>query len=157
WPSSFSCARTVRTSTASRPMYWLYPGAAQLDKVRRSQRDRVPAGEAGRAVPDTAALGPDRRHHALVREVRDRIARDVATDLLGGMRGGDQLAAGRRVDPVEARMGGRRCADPQMNLARARIAQHLDDLARRGAAHQRVIDHDHALAVDDRAHDGELE
>jgi len=36
-------------------------------------------------------------------------------------------------------------------------AQHLDDLAARGAAHDRVVDDDHPLALDHRAHRVELE
>ena len=36
-----------------------------------------------------------------------------------------------------------------MHLERARVAQHLDDLARRVAAHDRVVDDDEAPAADD--------
>src|SRR5262249_9582929 len=137
WPSSLSCARTARTSTASIAILGLYPGPPELDKVRRSERHRVLAGEARRAVRAAAA---DSLHHALVRQVREGVARDVAADLVDRVRRGDELAAVRRVDAIEAGMRRRRRADPQVDLARTGAAQHLDDLARRRAADERIVD-----------------
>ena len=46
-------------------------------------------------------------------------------------------------------MPDRRRRDAHVHLARARVAQHLHDLARRVAAHDRVVDDDEALAGDD--------
>src|SRR5262245_45191572 len=82
-----------------------YLGAAQPDKlglVGLAQRHRVVAGEAGRAVALARRRRADRRHEAVVREVRERVARDVARDLVDGVRRRDQLAARRRVDAVVA-------------------------------------------------------
>ena len=73
------------------------------------------------------------------------------------MVGGDQFLAGGHVDPVEAWPGDRRARDPHVDLARPGLAQHRDDLPGRGAAHDRVIDDDQPLAVDDLAQRVELE
>src|SRR3569833_1033469 len=92
-------------------------GAAELDEVRTlAERDRVLAGEARRAVARARRIA-ERAHHALVRQVRQRVAGDVLVDLFDRVRGRDQLAAGRGVDAVEARMRRRRRADPEVDLA----------------------------------------
>ena len=52
------------------------------------------------------------------------------------------------VEPVEARPPVRRRRHAEVHLGRAGLAQHADDLARRGAAHDRVVDDDDALALD---------
>ncbi|MPL73101.1 hypothetical protein SDC9_18894 [bioreactor metagenome] len=73
----------------------------------------------------------------------------VAHLVLGHLRG-EQLVAVRRVDAIEARPGGRRRGDTEMHLGRAGIEDHLLDLARGGAAHDRVVDQDHPLALHQR-------
>ena len=64
---------------------------------------------------------------------------------------GQQLVALGRVDAVEAGIGGGRGGDAHMHLAGAGLAHHLDDLHRGGAAHDRIVDQDHALALDQGA------
>src|SRR5690606_28781189 len=124
------------------------PGSPELDKVRAlPQCNRVLAGEARRAVALAAVIAGDRAHHALVREVPERVARDVAVDLLDRVRCRDQLAARRRIDAVVAGVRRRWRTDAQVHFLGAGRTQHLDDLARRRAAHERVIDDDDALAV----------
>src|SRR6185436_20177616 len=62
------------------PRHTLDPGPAELHQIRRPERDRVAPGEARGAVagprtrPAGARVGADRGHHAVVREVRERIA-----------------------------------------------------------------------------------
>src|SRR6267142_5345814 len=45
-------------------------------------------------------------------------------------------------------MNDRRRCKAEMDLARAGVAHHADDLFRGGAAHQRIVDQDDALALD---------
>src|SRR5450759_173717 len=45
-------------------------------------------------------------------------------------------------------MNDRRRCEAEVDLARAGVAHHADDLFRRGAAHQRIVDQDDALAFD---------
>ena len=72
----------------------------------------------------------------------------MGADLLDALVGGDQLGPGGHVDAVEAGEGDRRGADAQVHLARAGRVEHLDELAGRVAAHDRVVDDDEALAGD---------
>src|SRR3546814_937924 len=60
----------------------------------------------------------------------------------------EQLVALRSVDAVEAVMGGRRARDPHMDLGGAGGTHHLDDLARCGAAHDRIVDQHDALTLE---------
>ena len=62
-----------------------------------------------------------------------------------------QLGTFRRVDAIEAAVPGRRAGDAHVHLLRAGLAQHLHDLHRCGAAHDRIIDQHDALARDQRA------
>ena len=71
-----------------------------------------------------------------------------STDWLAAMSSG----AGRRVDAVVAGVHRRRRRDAHVHLARAGLPDHLHDLARRRPAHDRVVDEDDALALDDFAH-----
>ena len=61
----------------------------------------------------------------------------------------DHLLPRRHVDPVVARVADRRRRDPQVDLARAGIAEHPDDLARRVPPHDRVVDDHDALPAHD--------
>ena len=107
---------------------------------------RVVAGEAGVAV--RVARPADRLVDALQREVGQRVAAQLGGDL--GLRApvGDHLLARRHVDAVVAGMADRRRGDAHVDLARARVAQHLHDLAGRVAAHDRVVDDHEPLAAD---------
>ncbi len=72
----------------------------------------------------------------------------MLADLLEAAPGGDQLLVLGHVDAVEAGRDDRRRRDAQVHLERARLAQHLHDLARGGAAHDRVVHDDQPLARD---------
>ena len=91
----------------------------------------------------------DRLVDAREREVGQRVGAELGGDLLDRAAVGDHLLARGHVDAVVARVLDRRRRDPHVDLARARVAQHLHDLARRVAAHDRVVDDDQALAADD--------
>ena len=108
--------------------------------------ERIVAGEARVAVRLARAL--DRLVDAAERQVGQRVAAQLGGDL--GLRApvGDHLLARGHVDAVVARVADRRRRDPHVDLARARVAQHLHDLARRVAAHDRVVDDDQPLAAD---------
>src|SRR5437764_5652744 len=131
----------------------LLTGGAGL--VRRRGRREVFAGEAG--VAEGPWLGAHRLVHSLFGEVAERIRGDVLRDLLHGMRGRDQLLPDGRIDSVVAGPARRRRADAHVHFLGACIAQHLDDLAARGATHDRVVDHHHALALYDVLHRVELQ
>ena len=81
----------------------------------------------------------------------ERIGADEVTYLVDGHVRGDQLALDLRVDTVEAGVVDRRRADAQVYLGRAGCPQQADDLARRRAAHDRVVDDDQALTAHDFA------
>jgi hypothetical protein len=70
---------------------------------------------------------------------------------------GYQLALARRVNAVQAGADDRRARDAHVHLPRAGVAEKAHDLARSGAAHERVVDDDDALARDDLAHGRELQ
>src|SRR5437764_6954747 len=135
------------------------PGAVLADGsgagVGRSELDEVLAREAG--VAEAARLRVGRLVHAIPREIAKRVRGDVLRDLLLAVRGGDQLAAHRRVDAVVAGPARRRRADAEMDFAGAGIADHLYDLAAGGAAHDGVVDHHHPLAAHYRRHGIELQ
>src|SRR4051812_5208723 len=88
----------------------------------------------------------DRLVDAVERQIRERVAAQLLGDLLDGAPVGDHLLARRHVDAVVARVLDRRRRDPHVDLLRAGVAEHLDDLARRVAADDRVVDDDQALA-----------
>ena len=85
------------------------------------------------------------------------VGADVLANLLDGFRRGDEFLADARIDAVVAGIadGGR--AHAHVDGLRAGVPQHLDNLAARRAAHDGIIDHDDALALDDRADRIELE
>ena len=132
-------------------------GAAHARAGSRSKRSLPPPAASGTGtgyVPGQAgaaeALGGalDGELQALEREVGQRVGAEVRADLLDAAAGGDQLVVPGHVDAVEAGRDDRRRGDAQVHLERARLAQHLHDLARRRAAHDRVVDDDQALARD---------
>ena len=69
----------------------------------------------------------------------------------------DELRTARRIDTVEAGRHRRRTTDAQVHLARAGCLHHLDDLAARRSADDRVVEQDDALAFEDAAHRVELD
>src|SRR6185436_20601278 len=132
----------------------------QLAQARRLlDGDRVDVREAGVAEaflrPLTGAV--DGFVQPFQRQVAQRIGAHELPDLVGRARRRDQLLARGRVDAVVTGTLRRRRADAHVHLARARAPDHLDDLARRRAAHDRIVDHDHALAVQHLAHRRQLQ
>src|SRR6266446_5460947 len=107
------------------------------------ERHGIATGEAG--VAEAALLPAEKRVHALLAEIRQRVGGDVTADLFDVVRRSDELAAIRGVDAVVAGARRRRRADPHVHLARAGVADHLHDLAAGRAAHDRVVDDDDAL------------
>mgnify|MGYP003693794679 CR=1 FL=1 len=71
---------------------------------------------------------------------------DLARDLGLGAAGGDELVLVRHVDAVDVGIAHRRARRREVDLA-ARPASRaiMHDLARRGAAHDRVVDQQHDL------------
>ena len=64
---------------------------------------------------------------------------------------GEQLVLVGRVDAVKAGVGGGRGGDAHVHLAGADLLYHLDDLLRGRAAHDRIVDQDDPLALDQGA------
>ena len=78
------------------------------------------------------------------RQVRQRVDVEIRTDLFEVEVGRQQLAAGARIHPVEARPPIRRRRHPHVDFDGTRFAQHADHLSRRRAPHDGIVDHDHA-------------
>ena len=89
-----------------------------------------------------------RRLEPVEREVGERGCADRLADVLHRTSERDQLLLVGEVDPVEARADDRRRRDADVHLGRAGVEEHLDDLARRVAADDRVVDDDDALPGD---------
>ena len=75
------------------------------------------------------------------------VGADRAPDLVGRVGRGDELVATPRVDAHVAGVAHLRRVDADVHLGGARAAQHGDDRTGRRAAHDRVVDHHHALAA----------
>src|SRR4029077_19823111 len=61
---------------------------------------------------------------------------------------GKQATAVRQIYAVIVGVHDRWRREPEVDLAGAGVAHHADDLFRRGAAHERIVDQDDALAFD---------
>src|SRR6266542_3689715 len=108
--------------------------------------DRIDSREARRARG--LERPPERFEHPFRREIAQGIGSDELPDLLDRIVGGDQLAAGRRIDAVVARGHRRRRGHAHVDLADAGFAQHPHDLSGRRPAHDRVVHEDDPLALD---------
>src|SRR5579862_2209511 len=84
--------------------------------------DRIVPGET-RVAKSLAAVTIE-RVQAVPTQVRERVGRDIASNLLDGMRRGEQFLTRRRIDTVKARVGGGWRRDSHMDLARTRLPQH---------------------------------
>lgn len=84
------------------------------------------------------------------RNIGQRVRPDKIADLLDGHIMRQQLLGRRRVDPVKTAMACRRRGNPHMNLFRPRLADHLDDLARRRTPYDGIVDQNDNLALDIR-------
>ena len=102
-------------------------------------------------------LPPSVLEHPVEREVPERVGRHVARDLVHRVARRDELAPRRRVDAVVAGPLGGRARDAKVHLARAGVAHHLDDLARRRPADDRVVDDHDALAAQHRLDGAQLQ
>ena len=132
------------------------PSSTSLESSDHGHRHRV-ACRRGTTVRNASPGDTGRGDEPVKVEVGERVDAEVVGDLADGQVGGEQLGAPPGVDPVEAWPGDRRARDAHVDLARPGFAQHRDDLPGRGAAHDRVIDDDQPLAVDDLAQRVELE
>src|SRR5438445_9765724 len=107
-----------------------FPRAVLADRARtrvgRRELDQILPGEA--RVAEAAGLRLGGLVHPVAREISDGVRGDVLRDLLLGVRGRDQLAAQRGVDPVVGGPASRQRADAQGHFARARIPDQLHDL-----------------------------
>ena len=137
-PSSTTWSGPRRARAAART----HPWTASRRSSPAGSRPRSRRRSASRASPRS----PRRRPRATGR----RASRpELGGDLRHRAAVGDHLLARRHVDAVVAGMADRRRRDAHVHLARARVAQHLHDLAGRVAAHDRVVDDDEPLAGDD--------
>ncbi len=107
---------------------------------------RVLAREARAADRVLGQLG--RRLHPVDREVVQRGRADVDAHLLDRAVRGRELVLVGHVDAVEARRDDGRRRDADVHLGRARVEEHLHELARRVPADDRVVDDDDPLPVD---------
>src|SRR5690606_25749530 len=101
-------------------------------------------GKAGVAV---AVAGFERLHHAADGEEGQRVGSDVLANLFQRLVGRDQFVLGRHVNAHEAGEADGWAGDAHVHFARARVAQKLYQRAGGVAAHNRVVDHHHALAA----------
>src|SRR6266571_331882 len=99
----------------------------------------------------------DRPVHPLERQIAERVGPDGPPDLIDRVRRGDQLRPARRVHAVVTGPDRGRAGDAHVHLARARRADHGDDLPAGGAAHDRVVDQRHAPARQESADRIELQ
>src|SRR5262245_43590998 len=129
----------------------------EAELLRLGPRDlhRVLVRPAGGAdlVPDA----PDRAQHSLEAQVPEAVRPHEPPDVLDGVARRDQLLAPRRVDPVVARPDRRGARDAEVDLLRARAAAHLDDLLARRPPHDRVVDEDDPLPLEDGPRGVELD
>src|SRR4051812_18485195 len=131
------------------------PTPASLDDLERELQvrllvarkgDGIDAGVARRAV--RRLLRTDRALQPLETQVGEAVGFDELANLLERVVGGNQLGAVRRVDAVEARGDRPRTRNAHVHLLRPGGADHLDDLPAGGAAHDRIVDEDDALAFE---------
>src|SRR3954447_6061909 len=108
---------------------------------------RVLTVEAGAAQVRLGDGG--RPDHAVDGDVRQRVGAQRGADLLDRHAVGDELGPGREVDTEEAGPLHGRGRDPDVDLGGAGLAQHAHQRALGVAAHDRVVDDDQALALDD--------
>src|SRR6185436_11660194 len=108
-----------------------------------------------------AAVGRGRLGERVVQavegEVLERVGADERADLLGAVRGGDELVPPGGVDAVVTGTDGGGRADAQVDLPRPGLADHGDDLARGGAADDGVVDDHHPAPHQHLAHRRQLQ
>src|SRR3954467_4065544 len=86
--------------------------------------------------------------HAVDRQERQRVRADDLAHFPEIVGRGQQAATVRQVDAVVVGMDDRRRRQPEVDLAGPGVTDHAHDLLRSGAAHQRIVDQDDALAFD---------
>ena len=80
--------------------------------------------------------------------VNQGVAADDGAHLLDAAVVGDQLGAGGHIDAVDIGIAHRRRGAGEVDLARAGVAGHLDNLLAGGAAHDGVVDQQHIAALE---------
>src|SRR5271167_543669 len=85
------------------------------------------------------------------RNVAERIRAEKLANLLGSIRGGDELFACGRVHAVVARRNRGWTADAHVDFAGAGFADHAHDFAAGGAANDGIVDENDTLAFDEAA------
>jgi hypothetical protein len=91
------------------------------------------------------------------RDERQTVHADLIGHLVHRKPRRQQLAALGRIDAVEAGMRRGWRGNAHMHLARAGLADHLDDLPAGGAADDRIVNQDHPLGLQHRAIGGVLQ
>src|SRR6187399_508401 len=112
-------------------------------------RRRIITREAG--VTKARGTAGYRLEHPVQTEIAERIGAHFLRDLFDRHVGRDQLLARRSVDTIVAGTGDGRRADTEMNFARTGGADHVDEAARGCTADDRIIDHHHALVLQNLA------
>src|SRR5215469_12418677 len=91
------------------------------------------------------------------REIAKGISAEVLADLLGRVRGGDELFLCRSVHAVVAGRDCWRTTDAHVNFTGSGFPHHADELATGGAAHDGIVHKHNALSPDEFADGIELE
>src|SRR6185437_4796397 len=97
----------------------------------------------------TEPFGPirNRIQHSIERQVTEGVDADVPGDLVDREIRSDKILAVGSVDAVIAWAGHGRRADAHVDFHGARRAHHCDEPTCGGAAHDGIVDHDYALAL----------
>src|ERR1017187_1848732 len=117
---------------------------------------RVIPGVAGGAVSRFLAVSASLLQ-TFNRKISQRVGSDELSNFLDRLIGGDQLFLGGSIDSVKAGRDGGRTRDSHVHFFRPGIANHADDLAAGGAAHDRVVYEDNAFALEQAVNGVELQ
>ena len=135
-------------------MRFLFVGCGEVGLGHEAVARGV-GGDVHGVLAREACLAVARRAHvgqavaqALQADERQRVGAHPLAHLVVGHVRGDQLVARVGVDAVEARPHDLGADDAHVHLGGAGVAQHLDELLRRVAAHDGVVDDHQALAAD---------
>src|SRR6185312_526850 len=91
------------------------------------------------------------------RKIAQGIRSDVFADLFDGFIRGDELVLGWSIHAVKTWGDGGRTGNPHVDFFGSGVADHADDLAAGGAAHDGIVNQNHAFAFEQRAHRIQLE
>src|SRR5437762_7825932 len=125
-----------------------------LELLRHRHRIRAVEARPAELLRRTAS---DRTHQSGDGQVLEAVRTEMLANLLHRAAEGDQLLGRPDVDTHEAWKAHRWAGDAHVDLLRAGGAQPFDDPLRRGAADDRVVHRDQALALDRSRQGIELE